>query len=528
MKTSPRVAVLMLIALVLLALSVAQQDHAKDIAAPIVSGGGELRTELAPVAAPPGALSSTFYCAGASATAGDALDGSVVIANPTGVELTAQITVYPAALAGDQQGTQAVAALKPVTKGIVVGARARGELRLGDVQQSPFAAALVEVSGGDVAVERRTSGPLGLSASPCAPAPASTWYLPSGVTTRDGRELLALFNPFVDIAVLDISFITSDGFRSPPDLQGFVVEGSRLSVIDVGAAAGRHEQVSTIVRARSGRLVVDRLQTFDGTDPGHPAGAAATLAAPRPAPVWAFADGLVGEGLAEVFTILNPSQDAAEVQLEVALDNPDVNGVVDPIIVTVPPRGYAQVAMKDQTRVPAGVGHSVTVRGTNNVPVIAERVLSAVSPSPRRGYGPSLGSPVVASRWVFADGRADGTLAEWLVLTNPSADRRVRVKVTALAQGQPLAIDGLQSLEVGAGGRLAVDLGQHINRVDLALLVEADGAVVAERGLFAVSGPGLSLSRGMPLMDGLSLPPEVATTTTITTVPIAISDASTG
>jgi hypothetical protein len=516
-----------LITVVLIVLSIAQQDHADEITAPIVSGGGELRTELAPVAAPSGALSSTFYCAGASATAGDALDGSVVIANPSGVELTAQITVYPAALVADQQGTQAVAALKPVTKGIVVGARSRAELRLGDVQQSPFAAALVEVSGGDVAVERRTTGSVGVSASPCAAAPASTWYVPSGVTTKDGRELLALFNPFVDIAVLDISFITSDGFRSPPDLQGYVVEGSRLAVIDIGAAAGRHEQVSTFVRARSGRLVVDRLQTFDGTDPAHPAGAAAMLAAARPAPVWAFADGLVGDGLSEVFTILNPSQEAAEVQLEVALDNPDVNGVVDPIIVTVPPRAYAQVAMKDQTRVPAGVGHSVTVRSANKVPVIAERVLSAVPPASRRGYGPALGSPVVASRWVFADGRADATIAEWLVLTNPSADRRVRVKVTALAQGQPLAIDGLQSIELGAGSRLAVDLGQHINRADLALLIEADGAVVAERALFAASGPGLSLSRGIPLMDGLSLPPEVGPTTTIATVPIAVSDAST-
>ena len=527
MRTSPRIPALVLIALVVIVLSIAQQDHAKEIAAPVTSGGGELRTELAPVAAPAGAMTSTFYCAGASATSGDPLDGAVVIANASGIEVGAQVTVYPAALATDQQGTQAVAALKPATKNIVVGARARAELRLADVQPSPFAAALVEVAGGDVAVERRTTGPLGLSVSPCAALPSSTWYLPSGVTTKDGRELLALFNPFVDIAVLDISFITSDGLRSPPDLQGYVVEGSRLSVIDVGAAAGRHEQVSTIVRTRSGRLVVDRLQTFDGTDPNHAAGAAATLAAPRPAPVWAFAEGLVGDGLNEVFTVLNPGQDAAEVQLEVVLDNPDVNGVVDPIIVTVPPRAYAQVAMKDQTRVPADVGHSVTVRSTNQVPVIAERVLSAVAPARRLGYGPSLGSPVVATRWVFADGRADATLAEWLVLMNPSADRRVRVKVTALAQGQPLAIDGLQNLELGAGGRLAVELGQHVNRADLTLLVEADGAVVAERGLYAASGPGLSLSRGVPLVDGLALPPNVVPTTTTTTEPPVLTDAST-
>jgi hypothetical protein len=517
--------VLVLIAGVLVVLAVAQQDHRKDLAAPIAAGGGELRAELAPVSAPSDALMSTFYCAGASATNGDPFDGAVVIANPSGVELSAQVTIYPGALAGDQPGAQAVAALKPVTKTLVVGARARAELRLGDVRQSPFAAALVEVSGGDVVVERRTSGSRGLSVSPCASAPSSTWYLPTGVTSKDSRELLALFNPFVDIAVLDISFITNDGFRAPPDLQGFVVEGSRMAVIDVGASAGRHEQLGAIVRARSGRLVVDRLQSFDGSDPNHPAGAAATLAAPRAASVWAFAEGLVDVGIIEVYTVLNPGDQAAEVQLEVALDSPELNGVVDPIVIAVPPRAYAQVAMKDQTRVPAGVGHSVIVRSTNKVPVVAERVLSGGAPARRLGYGPALGSPVVASRWVFADGRTDPAFAQWLVLNNPSADRRAHVKVTALAQGQALAVEGLQSIEVAPGSRLAVDLGQHIIRADLTLLVEGDIAVVAERALYAATGPGLSLSHGVPLVDGLSLPSEVVPTTT-STEPAALTDGS--
>jgi hypothetical protein len=66
-----------------------------------------------------------------------------------------------------------------------------------------------------------------------------------------------------------------------------------------------------------------------------------------------------------------------------------------------------------------------------------------------------------------------------------------------------------------------------VNRADLALLVEADGAVVAERGLYAASGPGLSLSRGVPLVEGLSVPPNVVATTTTTTEPVVVSDAST-
>src|SRR5205085_6529472 len=110
---------------------------------------------------------------------------------------------------------------------------------------------------------------------------------------------------------------------------------------------------------------------------------------------WAFAEGLLTDGLQETYTVLNPGAQAAAVELEVVLDDPSTNGVVDPIQVSVPARSYVQVAMRDQTRVPAGVGHAVTVRSPSGQPVIAERVLRAAAPAPRLGYGPALGSPFV-------------------------------------------------------------------------------------------------------------------------------------
>jgi hypothetical protein len=233
-----------------------------------------------------------------------------------------------------------------------------------------------------------------------------------------------------------------------------------------------------------------------------------------------FPEGLVLDGLSEVYTVLNPTDTAATVELEIALDNPAANGVVDPIPVDVAAHSSVQVAMRDQTRVPPGIGHAVTVRSTNDVPIVAERVIAAADPAARRGYGPALGSPVTATRWLFADGRADATTAEFVTLYNTS-DRTAHVKFTALAQGQPLAVDGLQAVEVAGGQRVAVELGQHINRGDLTLLVESDVALVAERGLYAAAGPGLSLSLGVPLADGLAPapPPPPTTTTEPTTLP---------
>ena len=83
---------------------------------------------------------------------------------------------------------------------------------------------------------------------------------------RRWRELLALFNPFPDDVIVDITFTTPEGVRSPPEFDGFVIPGQRVIAIDVGAVVSRHPQVSASIVARTGRLVVERLQSFDGTD----------------------------------------------------------------------------------------------------------------------------------------------------------------------------------------------------------------------------------------------------------------------
>jgi hypothetical protein len=217
---------------------------------------------------------------------------------------------------------------------------------------------------------------------------------------------------------------------------------------------------------------------------------------------------------------MNPSDSTANAQLEVVLDDPGTNGAVDPIPVSVPAHGYAQVAMRDQTRVPKNVAHSVTVRSTSGSGVVAERVISASAPAPRHGYAPALGAPLVATRWLLADGRAvPGVMAEFVIIVNPSPDSIAHLRFTAMAQGQLLAIDGLQDVEVAPGGRLTVELGQHVNRQELPVIVDADVPVVAERGLYAADGKGISLACGIPLSETVSVPaPDVPSSTTTTTV----------
>ena len=513
--TARRVPVLVLIALAIAALVVVDRSstsrvstHAQEVAA------------LMPVASGEGALSSAFYCAGGAATTGATFDTTLAIANPGATDAKVIVTVYPAALTGDAAGTAAVATLKPVRRPFVVGARTRADVHLADIQASPFAAALVETNDADIAVERRVASAdrSSTSSSPCASSASNSWYLPTGTTTRDARELLAVFNPFPAPAVVDVTFQTSDGFRNPPELQGFPIPGGQLRMLDISQSAPRIAQLAGTVSVRTGRVVVDRLQSFDGSDSNHPPGLAATLGAPAPSPVWTFGTGEVADGLNETITVMNPGATDVQAQLEVVFDDPATNGAVDPIPVAIPARGYAQVAMRDQTRVPPNVEHSVTVRSLGGGDVIAERVMTAAAPDSHRGFAPSLGAPLVASRWLLADGRAvPGQIGEYVMVVNPDPQAIARVRITGLLGGSATPIDGLQDVEVAPGGRITVQLAQHISNDNLPVLVEADRNVVVERGLYAGKGKGISLAAGIPIPASAALPPAPPSSTTTTT-----------
>jgi hypothetical protein len=296
-----------------------------------------------------------------------------------------------------------------------------------------------------------------------------------------------------------LRFATSDGPRVPPGYQALPIPGGRLVAVDVFAAVARHDQVSVSVVTRTGRVVVDRIQKHD-----DPRGLSVSLGAPVPSVAWTFADGATADGVREVFTIYNPGDDPAQVDVDVQLDAPDVNGEVEPIELTVDPQGYVQVSINDEQRVPLGVGHSVTVLSVNGVPMVAERRMTADDPSPIEGVSYTLGSPLTSTEWVFAAGATTVDSAEGLVVLNPSNDTIARVHVAALGDGRMTEIPELGDVEVPAAGRVVIDIGKYIQRDELSLVVTSTQLVVAERSLYSPTGPGMSQSIGVPLAAGLS------------------------
>lgn len=432
---------------------------------------------LMPTAAPSGALSSTFYCAGAAPTVAGTSGASVVVANSRQQEARGSLTVITT-----------TASPRPVP--LVVPPLSVTEVSLGPLGPGVAAAAVVDLQSGQVAAELSIFGPQGdTDTTQCASSGSGEWYFPDASTARDASLLLSLFNPFPEDAIADLSFSSDQGRAAPADLQGLVVPAGSLVVKDIADHVRRRESLATTVRVRTGRLV--SAQTLGRTVAGR-TGVSLTLGAPSLAPLWHFPDGLATGAVVERFSLYNPGPREAEVALEVNLDE----GVAEPFEIRVPAADRVTVTLNDEARVPKGVGHSTTVRSGNGVPVAAVRTLES-SAGPRSGRADTLGARRASERWLFAAGAATQSVEEVVVVANVGA-QPASVSLTALV-GVPVPLPAYQSVTIEPGRRRAFRIADSLRQAPLPLVVEATSEVVAERGLYATGRAGFSAVVGVPL-----------------------------
>jgi hypothetical protein len=475
-----------------------------------------------PAARPDPSLTSTWYCAAGSTKDGGVGEHVLLIANPTNTARRAVITAVPGSIApapvAAQSGSSTTAP-KPSTTSTTPTTTAEAPLATKDVRLAPqsrlivplrelvpgaeLLSAIVEADGGEIAVEHELTSSLGRATAPCSTTASADWSIPWGVTERGARELLVFFNPFPDDATIDVSFATDEGVRDTLRFQGFVVPGRSSVGAYIDQDVTRKTQVSAQITVRGGRLIVDRVQSFDGTDARE--GVTLALGAPAPADVWVFPDGLVSAALQEQIVVFNPSEDVAEVDVEVRLDDPDANGIPEPFELTVAPGRYTLLNLDQEDRIPKDVAHATLVHSLNGTGIVAERVVVAAPGAARSGVSATLGSPIGAPTWFFPGGGTSAERDEYITLLNLS-DRTVTYDVIAMASGQTLAIQGLQGLELEPLARVALRIGDHVIRDDLPIVVSADGPLVAERGLFRVGGGGISQAMGIPLAEDVVIP----------------------
>jgi hypothetical protein len=427
-----------------------------------------------PEATSSSALSSSWYCPGGTSNGGP-LDSSIAVLNPTDAALSGTVTVMP------NEGKQA-------TRAFDVAPSSSFNLVVRDVLEAKWAAVLVELDGGGAVVEQRVGNSSDYGTSPCSPSASSTWYFPSGSTQKDGTLWLSLFNPFPDDAIIDLAFATGEGRRVPADFEGIVVPALSVVPVDIGAHVRRQDFVSTEVRARSGRVIAGQSQVR--TAPAGTTGVSLVLGAPALGETWLFPEGLVGPGVAERLELYNPSEQEARVDVELALEE----GEVEPFEITVPAQGRMTLDLGAEERVPKGVPHAALVQSINGVPVAVARVVE--SSAPRVGRTDTLGARRLSQSWGLAFGEASETTDMWVIVYNPTEEAAV-VDVVGLADGQRVAIEGLQGVPIPAGRRMGLRLTHHIKRAPLPVVVSANVGVVVERALYA--SPGVDLTMAIPL-----------------------------
>ncbi|MBN4047567.1 hypothetical protein JYT71_01015, partial [Acidimicrobiaceae bacterium AH-315-P05] len=175
------------------------------------------------------------------------------------------------------------------------------------------------------------------------------WIIAAGDTQRDAEYRIQIFNPFPDDAVIDIVFATEAeaGPFVAADLQTAVVPGASVISLDIGQAVRRRDLVSTHVVARSGGVIVDRIQEFSGSEGRF--GFEAALGIAASARQWYHPGLVVDSGTMAFLHIYNPNELAAEIDIAAFSDVPFAAG--DPIGLTV--------AAKDTLIIPVVVEGSI-------------------------------------------------------------------------------------------------------------------------------------------------------------------------
>ena len=143
-------------------------------------------------------------------------------------------------------------------------------------------------------------------------------------------------------------------------------------------------------------------------------------------------------------------------------------------------------------RVDERVGVAVTVRSTNGVGVVAERVVR-YDDDVMRGVAAETGSPTAARRWVAlpAVGQAE---SDRLVVLNPG---RERASLTITLAGVGESARGGREVAVPGGARFVVPL-PSVGDGPVAARVESDRPVVVERTAYSPSAGDVATTMATP------------------------------
>ena len=415
----------------------------------------------------PNAESTAWYCTVQSVGAG-VDQGSLLLTNTTGRPVAAAVTAVT------DTGSTAKVGLTVPPHDVVAP-------DLPPAASGTWVAQTVGLDGGGVAVTQVVHDATGWAEAPCLERTSSQWYFPVGSTSGSDQLFVALLNPTSTQEVADLSFVTPKGVVHPINYQGLEVSPGQLVVENVASEVQQVSSVSTVVSARTGRLVASEVEQVAASGTTG-AGLWMVPGAAAPEPGWTIPESRETRGGSSEIDVLNPGTTPEAVKVQLRLPS----GPLAPLSAEVAPASTWVLTTSTQTRIPAGASYTAEIssRGGPGV-VVGRRVsLPAAAASPQDGAADAVGASTSAApsgQWVLpppgtstttvVSGAAPASLAlrnlsampeTYRVLAPAGASvRTLAVGVvapgsTAMISGAPLAAAGLGQIDVSAGGPMAV------------------------------------------------------------------------
>ncbi|HSZ36802.1 MAG TPA: DUF5719 family protein [Acidimicrobiales bacterium] len=334
----------------------------------------------------PDAESSAWYCTGQTTQAGSA-PGSLVLSNPTMRAVDADITTVT------DSGASVDSAVSVPAESVVAPS-------LGVPSSGSYEAYTVTLDSGGVSVSQAVHGAAGWSVVPCQSSTSADWYFASGSTAGSNGLYVSLLNPTSSPVVVDLDFMTPTGAVQPVNYQGVVIDPGATLAEDVASEVQNASQVSTVVTARTGRVVAAETQTFAGTS----SGLSVVPGSSQPETHWAIplAEETSGGAKSEI-DVFNPGTAPEKVTVHLRL----ASGALAPLENTVAPGQTWALATSHQTRIPDGAGYSAQVDATGGPGVVVSRAVAAPASAtaPQAGITAavdSFTSSTPAQEWVLA------------------------------------------------------------------------------------------------------------------------------
>ena len=430
--------------------------------------------------------SSTWFCAASTAQEGGLADSEIVLANTQLEPVTAAVSVYRGSSLPSIDA-------QPDERDVVIEAQSIASLRLAELAPDAEVVSIaVEVDHGGVLVEKISSGPTGVARTTCATDASTQWVTTAGSTVPGAQLQLVVFNPFPDEVTVDIDFVSNVGVRRPEALTGLHVPARSSRIVEVADFVAASEAITSFIRARSGRVVVESIQSFDGSD--VPLGLSVMSGAPAVANSWTFAGVTPAAGPASL-TIVNPSDE--ELRVDVEVFPAGAERVVEPFEVVLQPGQRDIVELESAGRLAEISSFSLVARARNGAVImagveqrpavaepdpLAELVEDIVVDAPSTGFASSIGQATASRRLFTTVDITEDDERSALHIFNPAADTFVPVTARISLDGASRDVE----LEVGPQRTTRVPLTElATGRYTLELI--ATNPIVATREITGLS-----------------------------------------